>query len=370
MSLTISAIKADVGSVGGHTQPSSTMMETTRERLQRAKADGVVNDFHAWFTGDDIALLMIHEKGKDHEDIHGLAWSTFEAATEVAKSENLYGAGQDLLEDAHTGNIHGLGPGVAEMEFEARPGESFLSFACDKTEPGAFNLPLYLSFVDPMNTGGLILKPNLKKGFTFHVMDVEPHAEGRVIRLDTPEDVYNLAALLRDDHRFVVERIVSRHDPDAQVVAASTSRLHNIAGKYVGKDDPIMTVRVQQDFPAPEEVTQAFTRAHYVGGNTRGSHNMPLMPVAANVSAATNFCIPMVSCLAFSVTEAGRLSEPVDYFGHACFDHVREKAYRKAEEIRMQGFAGPAMLPMGELEYGGITETLDELEPRFGSPAD
>jgi fructose 1,6-bisphosphate aldolase/phosphatase len=34
-------------------------------------------------------------------------------------------------------------------------------------------------------------------------------------------------------------------------------------------------------------------------------------------------------------------------------------------EIRRQGFSGPAMLPMSELEYGGIVHILENLEPRF-----
>jgi fructose 1,6-bisphosphate aldolase/phosphatase len=38
---------------------------------------------------------------------------------------------------------------------------------------------------------------------------------------------------------------------------------------------------------------------------------------------------------------------------------------RKAEEIRRQGFFGPAMLPMSELEYGGVVEVLQELDKRF-----
>ena len=31
---------------------------------------------------------------------------------------------------------------------------------------------------------------------------------------------------------------------------ASTDRLHNIAGTYVGKDDPICLVRTQKNFPS------------------------------------------------------------------------------------------------------------------------
>ncbi|HED04917.1 MAG TPA: fructose 1,6-bisphosphatase [Candidatus Fraserbacteria bacterium] len=368
MKQTISLIKADVGSVGGHTRPSTKMVETARQTVQGAIEAGTLSDGFVWFTGDDIELLMIHDRGPGDETVHGLAWQAFQEATRIAKAENLYGAGQDILKDAFTGNVHGMGPGVAELQVKLRPGESFLVFTCDKTEPGAFNLPLYLAFVDPMNSTGLILKKEMKRGFSFRVMDVHPDSGGRTITLSTPEELYDLAALLRDNHRFVVEGIYSRYAPDEQVVVATTTRLHNIAGKYTGKDDPAMITRVQGYFPAPEEITQAFTRAHYVGGDARGSHNMPLMPVTMDTPASSNFCIPMVSCLAFSLNEQGRLSEPLDYFAHPCWDYVRQKAYRKAEEMRLQGFSGPAMLPMSELEYGGITDTLDALEERFEAP--
>jgi fructose 1,6-bisphosphate aldolase/phosphatase len=43
------------------------------------------------------------------------------AGTEVAKEQGLYGAGQDILKDAFSGNVKGMGPAVAEMEFEERP---------------------------------------------------------------------------------------------------------------------------------------------------------------------------------------------------------------------------------------------------------
>ena len=38
-----------------------------------------------------------------------------------------------------------MGPASCEMEFEERPNEPFLFFAADKTDPGAYNLPLYLA---------------------------------------------------------------------------------------------------------------------------------------------------------------------------------------------------------------------------------
>jgi fructose 1,6-bisphosphate aldolase/phosphatase len=40
---------------------------------------------------------------------------------------------------------------------------------------------------------------------------------------------------------------------DEQVAAVSATRLHNIAGTYTGKDDPVAIVRTQSIFPAPEE---------------------------------------------------------------------------------------------------------------------
>ena len=45
------------------------------------------------------------------------------------------------------------------------PNEPFLFFAADKTDPGAYNLPLYLAFADVMNTPGLILSPKMSQGF-------------------------------------------------------------------------------------------------------------------------------------------------------------------------------------------------------------
>jgi fructose 1,6-bisphosphate aldolase/phosphatase len=132
------------------------------------------------------------------------------------------------------------------MEFNERPNEPFLFFAADKTDPGAFNLPLYLAFTDPMNTPGLILAPSMARGFLFVIMDVN-HTEGdRIIELNARKELYEIAALLRDPERYVVESVWSVAAAD-QAVVAPTSRLHNIAGKYTGKDDPVMLVRVQED---------------------------------------------------------------------------------------------------------------------------
>jgi fructose 1,6-bisphosphate aldolase/phosphatase len=233
----------------------------------------------------------------------------------------------------------------------------------DKTEPGAFNLPLYLAFADPMYCAGLILSPVLKKGFKFVIMDVSYTKADRIIELVTPEETYDIAALLRDTGRFVVESIWSRASGE-QAVAASTTRLHNIAGKYVGKDDPVMLVRTQHDFPATGEILSPYTIGHFVSGFMRGSHNGPLLPVKKNSPISYFDGPPIVSCLAFSMKN-GKLTEPADCFDQPYWDYVRMKVSQKAEEIRRQGFSGPAMLPMTELEYTGVMEALKELEKRF-----
>ena len=56
--------------------------------------------------------------------------------------------------------------------------------------------------------------------------------------------------------RYVVQSVFT-HSGE-QIVSSSTYRLHNIAGTYVGKDNPITIVRTQKNFPATEEAGSAF----------------------------------------------------------------------------------------------------------------
>ncbi|UCE88273.1 MAG: fructose 1,6-bisphosphatase [Pseudomonadota bacterium] len=362
MKVTVSVIKADIGSIGGHICPSQRLTEAVLTHVKSQGKDLLI-DTYISHTGDDIAILMTHTHGVGHEAIHQLAWDAFIAGTEVAKQQGLYGAGQDLLKDSFSGNVRGMGPAVAELEFDERPNEPLLFFAADKTDPGAYDLPLYLAFADPMNTPGLILAPTMAEGFRFVIMDVSYTEGDRVIELNAPEDLYAIAALLRDPERYVVESVFSRATGE-QAVSASTSRLHNIAGKYTGKDDPVMLVRVQKTFPATGEVLAPYALGPYVAGCMRGSHQMPLMPVPLNSGISYFDGPPVVSCAAFSM-QGGRLTEPVDAFAHPFWNTVRDTVSRKAIDMRRQGFFGAAMLPMSELEYTGITEKLAALEERF-----
>jgi len=371
--VTFSVIKADVGSIGGHTLPSAAMVQKAKDMVAAQVKNGTLIDGMVTYTGDDIALLMSHTHGTGAPKVHEFAWATFKAATEVAKEEGNYGAGQDLLVDAPSGNVRGAGPAVAEITFDLlpkhRPAEAFMVFAGDKCAPGMYNLPFYLAFCDPMHNGGLLLSPVLHKGFTVTVIDMDHSAKDvdRVIKLNVPEQVWDLAALLRDEDRYAIEAVHSRVYPDEQIVSVAATRLHNVAGKYTGKDDPVAVVRVQSIFPAPEEMVEPFAMIQQIiTGDCRGSHNMPIMPVGINTPVVGPYCLPIVSCLGFSMDKNGRFSHNmVDFFGGNVWDHVRLKVQEKAIEFRRQGFFGVTMASKTELAYTGIMDTLKTLDAKF-----
>jgi len=358
MKITVSVIKADVGGVGGHTKPSDGLIEAVRSTVKNS-ADLLI-DYYIGYCGDDVHIVMSHTHGVDNQQIHKLAWDSFMAGTKVAKEEGLYGAGQDLLKDSFSGNVKGMGPGVAELEFEERQNEAFTVFAADKTEPGAFNYPIYRMFVDALSNTGLIVNESLAAGVKINIMDVE---EGKIAELELWQDKPTIEAALMYPGRYVVDSVTTKEGEP--ILAASTDRLHNIAGTYVGKDDPICLVRTQKNFPATEEVGSVFNNPHYVAGNTRGSHNMPLMPVKLNSAATINFCIPIVEALVFSMHN-GKFTGPFDGFSTPDWDYIREIATKKAIAIRSQGFIHPATLVPSELEYAeGYKARMSVLESKM-----
>lgn len=362
MKITITAIKADIGGIGGHTCPSTELLETVKDYVISHGKDLLI-DYYVGYTGDDIHIIMTHQLGKDNELIHKLAWDAFTEGTKVAKEQGLYGAGQDLLKDSFSGNVKGMGPGVAEIEMEERPSEVFCVFVADKTEPGAFNFPFWRMFVDAGSNTGLLINENLASGVIFKIMDV---MTGKVADLKMWNDKPELEAALMYPGRYVVHSIYS-HDNE-HIVSSSTDRLHNIAGTYVGKDDPIAIVRTQKNFPATEEAGSAFNDPHFVAGNTRGSHHMPLMPVKLNSAASLNYSIPIVSCLLFSMHN-GKLTGPHDGFGTVDWDYQRQRASERAMIMRSQGFIHPATLIPEELEYNkGYEARIAKLTEKFKDP--
>lgn len=362
MKTTLSVIKADIGSVGGHEKPSQALIDCVTNHIKKAKPH-LLSDYKIFTIGDDIIILMVHTKGINNPTIHKLTWDAFLAGTKIAKKQGLYGAGQDLLKNSFSGNVKGMGPGSAEMEFEERLNEPFILFMADKTNPGIFNLPFFRSFADPFHNAGLLLSNEIAKGYQFTIMDVTYTKNDRIIVLNTPEDYYDLATLLRDPETYIIEKIESRATGEIAAVV-STSRLHNIAGTYTGKDDPVAIVRTQKQFPSTGEILSPWSTAHFIGGDNRGSHHTSVMPVKL-FSTISFFDGPAVVAAAGFCLHEGKLTEYIDLFDHPFWDYVRDKASRKFLDMREQGFFNPAMLGMNELEYTGVVEKIKKLDKKF-----
>ncbi len=71
MKVTVTAVKADVGSIGGHIMPDKRMKEAVAKVLENAKGVDII-DYHIQSVGDDIAIIMTHTLGEDSERIHKL----------------------------------------------------------------------------------------------------------------------------------------------------------------------------------------------------------------------------------------------------------------------------------------------------------
>jgi len=363
MRITLSVLKADVGGYVGHSVSHPDVLARAKECLAEAKGNGLLVDYHVTKCGDDLQLIMTHQKGEESEKIHKLAWDTFVSCTEVAKALKLHGAGQDLLTDAFSGNVKGMGPGVAEMEFEERAAETVIILMADKTAAGAWNMPLYKIFADPFNTIGLVIAENMHDGFSFEVHDVKEH---RKITFNAPEEIYDLLVLIGAPSHFAVKAVYHRQSNKIAAVS-STQRLSFIAGRYVGKDDPVCIIRSQGEFPAVGEILEPFTAPILVEGWMRGSHQGPLMPVAVCDSTPTRFDgPPRVVAIGFQLS-SGKLVGPRDMFADISFNHAREQANVMADIMRRHGPFEPHRLPLEQMEYTTMPQVMNKLQGRFVS---
>ncbi|RLF36425.1 MAG: fructose 1,6-bisphosphatase [Thermoplasmata archaeon] len=366
MKTTFSVIKADVGGWPGHAAVHPSLKEIADKKLGEAEENGLLKDFYVASCGDDLELIMTHDRGVDSTEIHSLAWDTFCEATEKAKELGLYGAGQDLLSDAFSGNIRGMGPGIAEMEFTERKAEPVIVFMMDKTEPGAFNLPVFKIFADPFNTAGLIIDPSIHDGFIFEVWDIQEHKH---VFMETPEEMYDLLALIGAKSRFVIKRVfpkkTSKLVAKEPVAVISTEKLYQIAGEYIGKDDPVGVIRAQSGLPALGEVLEGFSLPYLVSGWMRGSHNGPLMPVSLKNARCTRFDgPPRVVALGFQLKN-GKLTQPVDLFDDPAFDSIRLEAQHITDYMRRHGPFEPHRLPLQDMEYTTLPKVMKKLQRRF-----
>ena len=90
------------------------------------------------------------------------------------------------------------------MEFTERTSEPIVAFMMDKTEPGAFNLPIFQIFADPFNTAGLVIDPACHHGFVFEIWDIMEHKK---VFMNCPEEMYDILALIGAKSRYVIKRV-------------------------------------------------------------------------------------------------------------------------------------------------------------------
>jgi fructose 1,6-bisphosphate aldolase/phosphatase len=352
--LTLSVIKADVGGWVGHCSSHPDMLALAQKHVDDAVKRGLLVDGHVLHVGDDVELIMTHHRGENDTTIHQFSWDTFLDLTELAKRMKLYGAGQDMLADAFSGNVKGMGPGVAEMSFVERKSEPVVIFMADKTSPGAWNLPVFKMFADPFNTVGLVIDPNMHRGFRFRVLDI---FENKEWFLSCPEDMYDLLVLVGASGRYLIESVYRKKDNEI-VAVASSQKLALLAGRYVGKDDPVLVVRSQSGFPAVGEVLEPFAFPHLVEGWMRGSHHGPLMPVSFADARPIRFDGPPRVIGAGYQIANGKLIGPVDLFSDVAYDEARKEASRIATYMRRHGPFEPHRLGLHEMEYTTLPQVM------------
>jgi fructose 1,6-bisphosphate aldolase/phosphatase len=228
----------------------------------------------------------------------------------------------------------------------------------DKCAPGAWNLPLFRMFADPFNTIGLVIDPSMHDGFRFEVHDVKG---GRDIMMSCPEQMYDLLVLIGSPENYIIKNVYKKNGVIA--AASSTQKLALIAGRYVGKDDPVMMVRCQSGLPAVGEAMEPFAFPHMISGWMRGSHYGPLMPVSQKQATPTRFDGPprVIAC-GFQLNN-GKLVGPRDMFDDPSYDLARQKANEVADYLRRHGPFEPHRLGLQDMEYTTLPSVLDKLLP-------
>ena len=84
MKTTLTAVRVDLGAVGGHLQPSEQLVSAVRASVEE-KTDSFLIDCWVNFTGDDITILCTHENGEDSPKIREILWDAFEKGADRSR---------------------------------------------------------------------------------------------------------------------------------------------------------------------------------------------------------------------------------------------------------------------------------------------
>ena len=358
--VTCSVIKADTGGFVGHSAVHPRMLEVAGDTVD-APTGRLLRDGQVATCGDDLSLIMSHEHGvgADRGARVRLGRVRRDDRNRQAARPVRGGAGharRRLLRQPARDGSRLRGDGVHE-----RPSEPILLFLADKTEPGAWNLPLFRMFADPFTTAGLVIDAKMHAGFTFEVYDL--FEEKRLV-FDCPAEMYDLLMFIGAPSRYVVHSVRSK-TLGSRPRPTSTQRLSLIAGKYVGKDDPVMIVRCQSGLPAVGEVLEPFALPP-----TRGRLHARLASRPAHARAARHAHPsrfdgpPRVVALGYQFHD-GHFIGPRDMFDDPAFDRARATANEIMDYLRRHGPFEPHRLPLEDLEYTTMPDVAKRLAERW-----
>jgi len=349
--LTITIAKADTGSIGGHGTAPGKMLEAVAEEWAQAAERGEIADFFITRVGDDVSVTVTHVKGKDNEVIHRHIWDGFMRSSVVAKDLGYYGAGQDMLADAFSGNVRGAGPSVAEMIIKEQASEVVIFCQADKTAPGAFNKGLWNILFGP-DTTWRPLGPGEARKIKVGMLDFDFNENaGRHIWFEKGDydDAYWYGGY-PDRYTYDLATLGNGEE----FLAVTAQRLGIIAGEYVGKDDPMFMIRSQKKFPAVGEITSAFLKGEYfVPGWMRGSNKGPFFPVALTGAKIGIYDgPPLFSMWSFNLNK-GRLEGFYDLFAaNDAIKYVQDRRAAAAVRQLEEGFHEMGLrLGPEEIEY-------------------
>ena len=146
---------------------------------------------------------------------------------------------------------------------------------------------------------------------------------------------------------------------------ASTEKLSDIAGRYVGNDDPAAIVRCHGAFPAVGELLEPFATPMLVEGFLRGSYAGPWMPVSLADATPSRFDgPPRVVALGFQLA-GGKFVGPRDLFADVAFEGARRQAGEVTDYLRRHGPFEPHRLPLDEMEYTTMPSVAAKMASRW-----
>lgn len=360
--ITVTAVGADVGGFIGHLSSHPDVLDTARERLNRAREKSLITDFNVLRCGDDLGLVLAHRNGERSSEVIDLLLNTLSECSKSAEGLKLHRAGDALGKTASGDGVKA--PALAEMEFIERESEPVVCFLANKVSAGAWNLPVYRIFADPFNTVGLIMDPAMFEGFSFTILDTQ---DGRELSLKTPSEAHGLLALIGHTSRYVITSVKSNSNDDRAAVV-STKRLAVVDSRgasAVCRENPIVLIRCQSGLPAVGETLEAFSTPHLVAGWMRASHNGPLMPVPFYEANPSRFDGPArVIGAGFQISD-GRLIGPHDLFDDPSFDETRKTANLITDYLRRHGPFEPHRLPPSATGGDRMSGILGRIKDRF-----